>query len=759
MTMTSATRILGYVDPMICGSGDRIAVKLSCDDIASYRAEVVRLICADPDPRGPGLRYETIPAIAPVTRPGRAQSIHPGSYVRIDDTGALRRATRFAFAAMIFPTLLDGRVQTIASLWDPDRHHGYSIGLDETGALAVRIGDGTGAVTRLSTSTPLLVRAWSYIAVRFDDAGGHLELVQAGLTDFPGIVTAATRQGVSGLEPGIFPAAPFMLAAEESRDATGNPHAACAFNGKIDRPRVANISISPERLRALVESDDPGAFGNEVIAAWDFAVDIPTARIRDRGPNGQHGTCVNCPARGVTGYNWDGSREDWRSAPGQYGAIHFHADDLYDCRWDTDFEISLPETLRSGFHAVRVTAPSCETFVPFFVSARCNAPSAPVAVVAATATYLAYANTHVKFDSLNSENLFESVMQVSEQESYLNSHRELGYSTYDVHADGSGVFYSSWLRPLLTVQPGVYTFNYVNDSHLLAWLETLAQPYDVITDHDIHRHGLALLANYRVIITGSHPEYFSTPMWDALFAYQQQGGRHIYLGGNGFYWRTGFNDAFPAAIEMRRGITGVRTWEGEPGESQLGFTGEPGGLWRSVGRAPQRLCGVGFSATIFNRSTYYRRTAQSRDSDVAFIFAGVADSERIGDFGLRGGGAAGLEIDRWDPVLGSPPNGVVVATSEAAGIGGLLSVEEFITTTRALDAEQNGKVRADMCIFATPRGGAVFSVGSIAWPTSLSHDGGDNNVARITANVLRRFLDPAAIVIGHSGADGPKKPG
>ena len=56
-------------------------------------------------------------------------------------------------------------------------------------------------------------------------------------------------------------------------------------------------------------------------------------------------------------------------------------------------------------------------------------------------------------------------------------------------------------------------------------------------------------------------------------------------------------------------------------------------------------------------------------------------------------------------------------------------------------------MRADICIFATPRGGAVFSVGSIAWPTSLAHNAGDNNVARITANVLRRFLDPAEIVI------------
>ncbi len=102
----------------------------------------------------------------------------------------------------------------------------------------------------------------------------------------------------------------------------------------------------------------------------------------------------------------------------------------------------------------------------------------------------------------------------------------------------------------------------------------------------------------------------------------------------------------------------------------------------------------------------------------------------------------------------------MVATSEAIGIGGLLTVEEFITTTRALDAEQNGKVRADICIFATPGGGAVFSVGSIAWPTSLLHAAGDNNVARITANVLSRFLDPAEIVIAQAPEGrGPKNPG
>ena len=46
-----------------------------------------------------------------------------------------------------------------------------------------------------------------------------------------------------------------------------------------------------------------------------------------------------------------------------------------------------------------------------------------------------------------------------------------------------------------------------------------------------------------------------------------------------------------------------------------------------------------------------------------------------------------------------------------------------------------------MVFFETPNGGAVFSTGSIAWAGALSHNSYDNNVARITGNVLRRFID------------------
>jgi N,N-dimethylformamidase len=39
----------------------------------------------------------------------------------------------------------------------------------------------------------------------------------------------------------------------------------------------------------------------------------------------------------------------------------------------------------------------------------------------------------------------------------------------------------------------------------------------------------------------------------------------------------------------------------------------------------------------------------------------------------------------------------------------------------------------------------VFSFSSIAWAGSLSHNGYDNNVSRLTGNVLRRFAQDGPI--------------
>jgi N,N-dimethylformamidase len=63
-----------------------------------------------------------------------------------------------------------------------------------------------------------------------------------------------------------------------------------------------------------------------------------------------------------------------------------------------------------------------------------------------------------------------------------------------------------------------------------------------------------------------------------------------------------------------------------------------------------------------------------------------------------------------------------------------------------------------MVFYETPKGGAVFSVSSIAWAGALAHACYDNNVSRVTSNVIRRFLDPTPL--GPEGQDtNPIPPG
>ena len=45
--------------------------------------------------------------------------------------------------------------------------------------------------------------------------------------------------------------------------------------------------------------------------------------------------------------------------------------------------------------------------------------------------------------------------------------------------------------------------------------------------------------------------------------------------------------------------------------------------------------------------------------------------------------------------------------------------------------------------YESPGGGAVFSVGSMGFAASLSHNDYDNNVSRMIENVVNRFLDEA----------------
>ena len=68
-------------------------------------------------------------------------------------------------------------------------------------------------------------------------------------------------------------------------------------------------------------------------------------------------------------------------------------------------------------------------------------------------------------------------------------------------------------------------------------------------------------------------------------------------------------------------------------------------------------------------------------------------------------------------------------------------VEEVPSSNSRQGGTVNPLVKGDMVFYETPNGGAVFSGSSISYCGSLSHNHYDNNVSRLTENVLRRFLD------------------
>ena len=113
-------------------------------------------------------------------------------------------------------------------------------------------------------------------------------------------------------------------------------------------------------------------------------------------------------------------------------------------------------------------------------------------------------------------------------------------------------------------------------------------------------------------------------------------------------------------------------------------------------------------------------------------------------FGRRQRGAVGEEIDAYDTALGSPPHALTVATAKEFEADMILAKEEMLVH---VPVENQPSIRADLVFFETAAGGAVLSVSSIAWSGSLEHQDYENDVARISENVLNRFIDPEPFVM------------
>jgi N,N-dimethylformamidase len=718
--------LLGYTQPVVARPGQTVDIKVSTSQ-PSVTAEVVRL------GRTEG------PVLGTATFPGRRQELVSGSYL-LADLGDAPRAVGLTVQFWFLATRLAGRQCLMAGF---GQDGGWEVAIGPDGRLSAAVLTAEGEVLRAASAGPLISeRQWYFTAVSWHDTGRVS-------------IAVAPRRGPSAdpeehdLAPVRWPGRVSVAAAVPA----GHRPLRC-FNGKVDTPRLFAGQLPPDALRALA-ADAPAERIPGLRHEWRFgaAAVAPPFLVRDHGPGRRDGTLVNAPTLGVTGRNWRPASESFVTAPGQYQAAHFHGDDLGDAGWETDWRFEVPADWRSGVYGIRLRAgdhadtAQFEDTVPLIISAAGRAQGA-AAVLLPTFSYLAYANEHASWDRPIKASIGGAAeMIVTDADRFAARHRLL--SLYELHEDGSGTCVSSWRRPVLNFRPGYHLplvrgpHQFSADLELLYWLESGGTDVDVITDDDLHRDGVRVLEPYRVVLTGSHPEYYSGQMLDGLDGYLDSGGRLMYLGGNGFYWVTTAAED-PWLIEVRRGMAGTRVWESPPGELHQAMTGERGGLWRHRGRPPQALAGVGFTAQGFDRSLPYRVSPGAP----GFMLAGIDTGVLIGDGGSVLGGAAGFEIDRLDTALGTPPDAVLVASARGFSDAYQGAVEDVTTA----DSQQGGSVselvRSDVVFFETDSGGAVFSVGSIAWCGALR----DTLVGRLTGNVLSRFLDPAPFAGGSDDA-------
>ncbi|WP_346731299.1 N,N-dimethylformamidase beta subunit family domain-containing protein [Bradyrhizobium sp. 1] len=157
--------------------------------------------------------------------------------------------------------------------------------------------------------------------------------------------------------------------------------------------------------------------------------------------------------------------------------------------------------------------------------------------------------------------------------------------------------------------------------------------------------------------------------------------------------------------------------------------------WRSpmrcrcaFGRPPQKVFGVGFISEGFDSARPFRRMPDSWHRRASWMLDGI-EGEIIGDFGLAQGAAGGIEIDRYDLTLGTPPHSLIIASSGGHSDNYQTVVEEVLYPYPGLSGSHDYRVRADMVYFTSPQDGAAFSTGSIAFSQSLPYRNFDNNVS------------------------------
>ena len=254
--------LAAYADRLSVRPGETIAFKVSSQLAEPYRARLVRVICADANPAGPGLKEEPVATEFEGSHPSRNQPIHQGSYARIDNSPDLSSGTGLTFVATIWPTTpMLGRRQGILSAFDPTTRTGFALAINEDGSAEAMLG-----ATRVKTRVPLEKRRWYRISASWDANARTLRVSQVPLVhDKPqGPGVTATETVPAGPVPLPVKGMPWFIGALGSKPIGGH------FNGKIEAPAIWTRPLSGD------DAATSAGGSADLVARWDFARAIDT---------------------------------------------------------------------------------------------------------------------------------------------------------------------------------------------------------------------------------------------------------------------------------------------------------------------------------------------------------------------------------------------------------------------------------------------------------------------------------------------------
>ncbi|MFI7430287.1 N,N-dimethylformamidase beta subunit family domain-containing protein [Micromonospora sp. NPDC049836] len=324
------------------------------------------------------------------------------------------------------------------------------------------------------------------------------------------------------------------------------------------------------------------------------------------------------------------------------------------CRWADRVQFPIPADCRPGLYAARLEGPhQLNRYVPFVVKP--TSSSNRVAVLLPTFTYNAYNGWG-------------------------------GHNQYCT--DSTGLRPLTLRRPsteLNVDDPGFPDHTLHSDLLLMRWMSRQGFLFDCYDDADLHASG-SWLSSYRVLVLGSHPEYWSEAMRQHLINYQAGGGHIVYAGGNGLYERVRVDSARTQVTYRRSdGRRDVYTELGLPASQVLGTN-----YYNSGNYAPYRVV----------------------NDHPLLAGTGLIVGSRFGATGYNGA-ASGWEVDGMRGLAGEAAEHQVIARGE------------------------NEKGGAAMVFIEKPNGAMVFSASSISFAGGLDRDPA---MSTLFQNAFRRML-------------------